>query len=263
LADSEFVKKLKAHKVDRVILSFDGFNPHTYAKMRGWKHELLFKMLALKNLTREGILTFLSTTIAMGINDNEIDKLLRFVMRCVKRKKSIRGIFFYAATRFGRYLIDEDMKVSELLRRLEGTNFGIRIEYFIEMKRFLLNLSHVLSKFGFLIPVGSTGLVAIYRVGSLKEWIPLTELIEINKLFEENKVKALLKTIRKIKFLNPIKNFYHILLNSNLMVIGVGGLHTPDNFLPYLSDTIGIERNKSGGIPFVNSYDITVNELGA
>jgi uncharacterized Fe-S cluster-containing radical SAM superfamily protein len=258
LANSRFVKELKSHGIDRIIMSFDGFNPRIYAEMRGGEHELFLKMLALRNLAREGILTFLSATIARGINDNEVEKLLRFVMRCVKEKRSIRGILFYAATRFGRYLIDRDMEVLELVRRLEGTNLGIRIEYFAEMKKFLLNSFRIFSKLGLLLPVGSMGLIAIYRVGSLKEWIPLPELIKINELFKRNKLKALLKAAKTIKPLKPFRNFYRILLNSNLMVIGVGGLHTPDNFLPYLSDTIGIEKDRLSGIPFVNAFNYTL-----
>jgi uncharacterized radical SAM superfamily Fe-S cluster-containing enzyme len=267
LANISFVKKLKNSGIKKVIVSFDGFSPEIYEKMRGGKRELLLKLLAIKNLEAERILTFISATIAKNINENEIDRLLKFCINSVKRNGSIRGILIYCATRCGRYLIENnsEMDTVELVKKIEELNLGIKIDYLIEMKKLLIYLNRIATKIGFPTPFGSGGLVGIYRVGSLKELIPIDKLREINRNFEAFNLKKMLG-IMKLFNISEIKNFmidpFNGLLNSNLFVVGMGNVHNPKNFSAFLTDVIGIEKNRRLGFPIGNYTNWSgLNEL--
>jgi MoaA/NifB/PqqE/SkfB family radical SAM enzyme len=59
LADISYVKKLKKAGLKQVIITLDGFDPKVTETLRGNKNEYLLKILALKNLEAEIILTLI------------------------------------------------------------------------------------------------------------------------------------------------------------------------------------------------------------
>jgi len=78
--DYNYLKKLKESGLSEVHLQFDGFNDAVYKTMRN-KKLLNVKLSALKNLRRLMMPTTLEVTIAKGINDSEINKILEFAIK--------------------------------------------------------------------------------------------------------------------------------------------------------------------------------------
>jgi MoaA/NifB/PqqE/SkfB family radical SAM enzyme len=262
LADISYVKKLKKAGLKQVIITLDGFDPKVTETLRGNKNEYLLKILALKNLEAERILTFISTTIAKGINEKEIKNILNYAIKSVKKHGAVRGIMFYGATitKNGRYLLPKETETStyELLREIAKCKKEIKMSYLLEFKKLLINFYNLFKKIGYPIPISSGGLVGFYRVGSLKELIPLKEVRKINKIWKRNKIVAIVKTLLKIGVLQIVKLFlspFDYLLNSNLLVICLGNVNNEYNFKPKETGCVGIEKNRKTRKIMVQSFD--------
>ncbi len=80
LSDIRFVGCLKEAGVDRIDLQFDGFNRKSYLALRG-TDVLDVKIKAIENLKIMNVRTTLNATIANGINDDEVLKLLDFGLK--------------------------------------------------------------------------------------------------------------------------------------------------------------------------------------
>jgi len=91
--DEDFVKKLKDHGAV-IYLSFDGFSPEVYLKIRN-KDLHSVKMKALANLEKYSIPYILVPVLMKGVNEGEIDKLIQHMLKsracsCV----SIQPVFY-------------------------------------------------------------------------------------------------------------------------------------------------------------------------
>jgi MoaA/NifB/PqqE/SkfB family radical SAM enzyme len=262
LADINYVKKLKKYGLCQVIITFDGFDSKVTETLRGSRGEYFLKLMALKNLEAERILTFISMTVAKGINEKEIRNVIKYAINSVKRKGVVRHIMMYGATitKYGRYMLPKEtyMKTDELLRELTKINRDIKISYFLEFKKLLIKIYNLSNKIGYPIPLASGGLIAFYRIGSLKELIPLKELKKINKIWNKNKVLAIIKTISKIGLINVIKMIidpFKYLLNSNVLLISLGNVNNEYNFKPINSGCIGIEKNNKTNKIMIQSFN--------
>jgi uncharacterized radical SAM superfamily Fe-S cluster-containing enzyme len=242
LADYDFVLKLKQHGVRRLKFSFDGFKEETYEKVRGGKHELYLKLMALKNLKRADIKVLLSSAIFDGINDDQVSQILRFA---VKNNHFVKSVHFIGGTPYtGRF--DVDMKslstASDLLKMLEKTTSGIvSRDYYIEFSRLNYNLNRFFSKFGVCFPKWFLGVLFKVRNNEIRELIPLKELTEINMLFEKKKyVLAAVKLLKYVEF-SKIKNLFRSdagfeVFNGNALNIVCSNFCTPQNVLFFERD---------------------------
>jgi MoaA/NifB/PqqE/SkfB family radical SAM enzyme len=261
LSDIKYVKLLKKAGLKQVIITFDGFDPNVTETLRGSKSEYFLKIMALRNLEAERILTFISMTVAKGVNENEIKRVIDYAINSVKRRGVIRHVMMYGATitKDGRYLLPKETEMSdiELLRLVAKSNKNIKISYLIEFKKLLINFYNLFKKIGYPIPIASGGVIGFYKVGSLKELIPTKELKKINKMWEKNKVLAILKTIFNIGLFEAIRMImfpFEYLLNSNMLIISLGNVNNEYNFKPIDAGCIGIEKNRKTGRVIIQSF---------
>ncbi|MBF0331219.1 MAG: radical SAM protein [Candidatus Omnitrophica bacterium] len=77
LADKAYVQALKDAKVGMIYLQFDGFDREAYKTLRG-RDLLDEKMRALENLNALGMPIVLIGVIGKGVNDGEIEKIIKF-----------------------------------------------------------------------------------------------------------------------------------------------------------------------------------------
>jgi len=255
LSGISYVQRLKDAGIERVNFSFDGFKKEIYERMGGGGRELNFKLTALQNLNYLDIDTVISSTIAKGINENQIKPLLDFSINSVRRNGIIRGIYFYGATKYGRYMIDDDTEIltPELAKILEeASNNQIDFEYMIETKKLMLNLAEYLNNFGIAPNFGSRGIMGLYRPGSIKEYISLPRLKQLNGKFENSKLSFFLESLKDGKIRESVFRFItkgRPLINAfpDGLFIGVGNVGSPRSHNAKMNDSIGIENSSSGG----------------
>lgn len=262
LANVRFVKKLKDLGVKRVYFSFDGFDKEIYEKMSGNKNELILKLLALNNLEAFGIDVILSVRIVKGLNEDQVKKIIDFCVKDIKRSGTIRGIDFYGATPYGRFLIENgefsEVKLIKLLEKV--TRKIVSLEYLVETKKLVLNINKILSKLGISINFGSGGLIGFFEVGSIKRLIPIRNLKKINGLFERNKIFQAIFELLKIKKLRAAilkfifkRNVLDNLKIPGLFFIMLGNVDTPLVRQDFMMDSLGFEKNPRLKINVVRS----------
>jgi uncharacterized radical SAM superfamily Fe-S cluster-containing enzyme len=78
--DDDLVGLLKAHNVV-VSLQFDGFEPTTWQRLRGDRELHAIKRRALERLFAAGIRVSLTTTLAKGCNEHELEGILELLFR--------------------------------------------------------------------------------------------------------------------------------------------------------------------------------------
>jgi len=264
LSDIKYVKLLKKAGLKQVIITFDGFNPKVTETLRGSKGEHLLKIMALRNLEAERILTFISMTVAKGVNENEIKRVIDYAIKSVKRHGVIRHVMIYGATitKGGRYLLPKETEINayELLKLVARSNKDIKTTYLCEFKKLLINFYNFSKKIGYPIPIASEGFIGFYKVGSLRELIPTRELKKINKIWEKNKVLAIIKTIFKIGLFEAVKMImfpFDYLLNSNMLIISLGNVNNEHNFKPIDAGCVGIEKNRKTRRVMIQSFNYT------
>ncbi len=128
LANLDYVKKLKEAGVDEVVLSLDGFDEAVTEKFRG-KGVLEKKLKALQNLKLVGIPTFIAAAIKIGINEQEIEKIVDF---SVKNSDFVKEICFLS--------LEEGRKGNREMTRFEmyklvEEKLSLPAELFFENKR--------------------------------------------------------------------------------------------------------------------------------
>lgn len=105
LNDVNFVEKISTFKGGfEIYLQFDSFKAETYKKMRG-KDLSIEKKKIVDILSEYEIPTTLVTTVAKGINHQEIGKIIKYGIKT----NSVRGVNLQPMARFGRYS-DENFK---------------------------------------------------------------------------------------------------------------------------------------------------------
>lgn len=101
--DETFVKALKGFKGGfEVYMQFDGFKESTYESLRG-ENILETKLKAIDLLVANEVPVTLVTTVAKGVNDDELGKIFEFALS----KPFIRGINYQPVAYFGR--VDNDL----------------------------------------------------------------------------------------------------------------------------------------------------------
>ncbi len=78
--DPRFAREI-AERDMLVYLQFDGFEPATYAGLRGRDDLLDLKLTALANLEEAGARVVLVSTVVKGVNDHEVGEVVRFGAR--------------------------------------------------------------------------------------------------------------------------------------------------------------------------------------
>lgn len=131
--DEEFAKELSRFVGGfEVYLQFDGFKEKTYEELRG-KNIYSIKEKAIKNLSKYKIPITLVSSIAAGINDDEIGEIFSYGIKT----PYIRGINFQPATFFGRIndsITKNRVTLSTVLKNLQKQTSGmIRLDDFIPL----------------------------------------------------------------------------------------------------------------------------------
>ena len=268
LANPEYVKRLKDCGIKRVYLSFDGFRKNIYTIMNGNENELTLKLLALKNLEIFGIDVILSVRVVKNLNENEVKKIIEFCIVSAKRNSNIRGVYFYGATPYGRFLLKgatfSGVELHNLLNKI--TNGVASLEYFIELEKLYLNLHKFLSKFGINISFGSGGLIGIFKTGSIKRAFSIKFLKRINKKLENKKYFSFLFDIVRNRITRrALFNFFikkdviKSILLPRYFLLGFGEVNTPTNYKSMIVDNIGFE--KYGRSLIVNIYGYSASYM--
>lgn len=190
--DESFVKALSQFVGGfEIYLQFDGFKASTYEHLRG-ENLLEKKQKAIGNLTKYKVPTTLVSTIAKGINDDELGQIFTFGLN----QPYIRGINFQPVAFFGRTqqtVIENRVTLSGILKRLEQqTSKMLRMNDFIPLpcnvERIALTYLYRTSKGAF---------TPITRDARIQEYLPL-----INNTFAftiEDALKNAGSSIKDIK----------------------------------------------------------------
>jgi len=132
LTEEGYCEKLQDAGLSAVFLQFDGTEEEIYRKIRG--QELLsVKKKALEEIKKAGLSAVLVVTVVPGVNDENIDEIIRFAAEGLP---FIRGIHFQPVSYMGRFPHeprDEDrITLDGLIRRIEEQTGGA-----MERKHFL------------------------------------------------------------------------------------------------------------------------------
>jgi uncharacterized radical SAM superfamily Fe-S cluster-containing enzyme len=143
LASLEYVRQLEKHGLKRLCFSFNGLNDEIYRKING-ENLLEIKLEALKNIELEKIDTLLSTTIAKGINEDQILPLVEF---CFEHRSVIIGLRMRTMVHTGKHLNAEQICMSELIELVANAlniNKTDIITEFCFIQAFIENYSNIL-----------------------------------------------------------------------------------------------------------------------
>jgi len=124
MEDPSYVKMLKEAGLRWVILQFDGFSDEIYEKLRGQKL-LEKKKRIIENLSRENIHICLAIMLVAGVNDHQIDDMIRFGVG----HDHIHHLAFLPASSIGRDQLDlvmDHLSPEDVMRRIEKQS-GARI----------------------------------------------------------------------------------------------------------------------------------------
>jgi uncharacterized radical SAM superfamily Fe-S cluster-containing enzyme len=245
LCDRKYVKKLKDAGLKIVCLSFDGFNEFAYQLLRG-KKLLKKKLKALKNLKEEGMIVWLIPVIGRGVNEGQVKLITKFA--CLN-SDFIRGIRFSTLYPRDESRKNERITSSDIIKILE-VDCGIKMEYFIESKRFYYNIYKLVGKFSKRLQTKFNYLVQdnVYLKVKTGNYTPLFSINYLKKLnwllektlSEKNRIKSLISLIRNaptflnrelLKFgLMAVFNFFNLPKASlykrrDLLIIKVGDVH--------------------------------------
>lgn len=122
ISDYNYLKELEEAGLNEVHFQFDGFDDDVYESLRGEKL-LATKLKALENLECLNIATDLVATIARGLNEKEMKKILEFGIR----NSFVKEIFFLGCRFLGKAKdlpVEKCMMPDELIDVLEEETNG-------------------------------------------------------------------------------------------------------------------------------------------
>jgi organic radical activating enzyme len=266
LASFEYAKKLKDAGIKRVYLSLDSLRENYYEIMNGNRNLLWLKLLALKNLNLLKIDTVIAMRVVKNLNIEDIEPILNLCINSVKRKGTIRGIIFHLATPYGRFQLDRKsiMSLEEFLCYLRDISRGeVNVEYFIESKRLLILLHQLFSKLNIPFSFGSGGLVGLFRVGSIRQLLPLDLVKEINNDLETKKFHRLLWKLFTRKELRTLvgrvikeiikKKFIETISIPGSFFVEAGFVNSPLGRSPIV-DLVQFSKGINKTKPMINYY---------
>ncbi|UIJ38196.1 radical SAM protein [Desulfobaculum bizertense] len=120
-----FAQRLASAGVDSVFLQFDGTEDAIYSRIRG---RALYetKLRAIENLCAAGIGVVLVPTVVPGVNDHNLDEMLKLA---IAHAPGVRGIHFQPVSYFGRYPKApsdvERITLPEVMAGLEAQSNGL------------------------------------------------------------------------------------------------------------------------------------------
>ncbi len=121
IADYNYAKKLKYTGIDHISMQFDGFNEDVHSGLRG-QNVKADKLKALENLKALSIPVTLNTTIARGVNEDQIGKMFDYALR----ENFIKDISFitYSEYRAKKDNMDKYIMPDELIDYLHTHTSG-------------------------------------------------------------------------------------------------------------------------------------------
>lgn len=90
LVDENYLTQLINSELDHLFLSMDGFSKKIYGVIRGNENEYEKKLRVLQNLRKYNVPTRLQITVAKGVNDWQIEKIIKFAIK----NSFIKEIYF-------------------------------------------------------------------------------------------------------------------------------------------------------------------------
>lgn len=175
IADITYLDKLKKAGLKEVHLQFDGFDDQIYVKLRG--QELLnIKLQALDNLKRLNIATHIKATIAKGVNEKEMVKILNFgIENNFIKEIGFLGMRFLGNARdfpYGMCILPDEL-IDLLQEQTNGKISRKAIFYFQKMYYVLLSIFSVRK-----CCYNQHFLVARNK----KDYIPIDKIIDIESI---------------------------------------------------------------------------------
>lgn len=127
LADPDFVQSLERAGLNWMLFSFNGFNDEMYMDTNK-KPLLEIKLKALENLKRSRMEVALSPTIVRGLNEDELERMIDFIM---DNDQAFFQLRVRSAAQVGTYTATDSLCTSELIE-LFGRVFGLGKDHFID-----------------------------------------------------------------------------------------------------------------------------------
>lgn len=211
IADHAYLKELKQAGLRRVSLSFDGFDDFVYEKLRGSKL-CAVKKAALSNLEKFKIATDLVVTVARGVNEQEMLKIMNFGLE----HNFIKGVFFLGYRFLGKarglpveLCLMPDELIDILVEQTQGkisrkAIFNFQKLYFAFLAAFSMRKCFYIHHF------------LIFRTKS--DYLAVDQLLNLEHIQKKlEKFKKLKLANKKIALPYFIFSIVRMLLNSNFL----------------------------------------------
>ena len=112
LSDYDYLKSLKKSGLEGITFSLNGFSDEVFIKLNG-RAMLGEKLKALENIKKLKMTAELSMTIAQGVNENEIIKLVEYSKKNLSWITSLR---IRTASPMGKHIDSNFLCMSDLIR---------------------------------------------------------------------------------------------------------------------------------------------------
>lgn len=247
LAARDYVEKLKEAGLERVSLSFDGFDDKIYKRLRG-EPLLDTKMKILKNLKETNMPTTLCCVVSKEFKEDQVPSVLKYAK---ENRDFISQVWFGALNK------EEDTEISssDILKIIEK-EFDIPIEYVIEERKFRYLVYKLAGKFfgkeGYrkFSVINQPSVYLTVEEGRLKPLFNLKELREMNRVLDDSlnygKISSILNLL--INFREFLKEGFRKPLFSLLK-----GFFSPAKGSEYLNkeNIIRLRLSRGGGEPYL------------
>ncbi len=194
-ADPEFTMRAAEAGLHTIYLQFDGIDDHVYAQTRG-RALLETKLKAVEAVRKAGIKIVYVPTIAMGINDDQVGKILQFALDNIDVSS---GISYQPVAFTGRISYEERQKMRftlpDLVRCIsEQTGIASKDDWYP------LSLCTPISKLISAVRGAETVHISCHPHCSLgtylfigqkdKKAIPITRFVDVEGMFREIDILA-------------------------------------------------------------------------
>jgi 7,8-dihydro-6-hydroxymethylpterin dimethyltransferase len=213
--DTSFAEKSREAGLHTLYLQFDGVDPALYEKTRGRKDLLDIKMKAIENVRKAGLKIVYVPTIAGGINDDQVGKIVQFALDTID---VCSGISFQPVSITGR--IDEAEReklrftLSDLANRVNELGYTSKEDWFplscttpiTELIQAMRNEPNVMVSCHPLCGLGT-----YFFVDKNRKPTPVTRFLNIKGLFDDIQREA-----DKLKNKTTFKTLFNNLSKVNL-----------------------------------------------
>jgi molybdenum cofactor biosynthesis enzyme MoaA len=136
ISNLNYLRELKNAGLKEVVISFEGFREEIYEKLRSGKDEFELVLKALRNLEKERIRTSIYTTIAKGINDDQIGPILEFAAtHGFIWTVSFKPIYLTGVSPHSELNETNLISYSELLNLIARKIKGINLNYILSLRK--------------------------------------------------------------------------------------------------------------------------------